>query len=375
MKVNSYLSHKCEVRTSAIGGSGIFAVSEINADEIVSVWGGKIYTGEECEELGQIHEYYLTHTVSVGWGVYLGWDEPDQRDDAELFNHSCEANLRIVGQTVIVARRKIEVGEELTIDYDCSEAIAEPLDCHCNSPRCRKSISGFLRLTPSDQMANRQFASEYLTNASDPTLLTPLPVNSSLCKVGRRSYRSPELRLHSWLSGKCEVRESPTSGLGVFATEPIRQNELVAVWGGIVYTRDEVDKFSSVVNNFATQTLQIAEGFYLKSNSLTAIDDSKRFNHSCDPNIGVKGQILVLARRDIAVGDELCFDYETTDVHLDGLECKCGSSKCRKKLYGTSWLDRDFQQANQSWFSWYMQEKISQVNDKRPDTSDEQTIA
>lgn len=168
------------------------------------------------------------------------------------------------------------------------------------------------------------------------------------------------MRLHSWLSDKCEVRESPTSGLGVFATEPIQQMELVAVWGGIVYTREEVDGLGKLMENFKTHPLQIAERFYLASSSLTAIDDAERFNHSCDPNVGVKGQILLLARRNIEAMEELCFDYETTDLHLDGLECSCGSPNCRKRLDGTSWQRTKFQEQHRGWLSSYIEQRIEQ---------------
>jgi len=36
-------------------------------------------------------------------------------------------------------------------------------------------------------------------------------------------------------------------------------------------------------------------------------------NHSCEPNIGVQGQIVFVAIRDIAAGEELTHDWATTD--------------------------------------------------------------
>jgi SET domain-containing protein len=36
-------------------------------------------------------------------------------------------------------------------------------------------------------------------------------------------------------------------------------------------------------------------------------------NHSCEPNIGVQGQIVFVAMRDIAAGEELTHDWATTD--------------------------------------------------------------
>jgi uncharacterized protein len=36
-------------------------------------------------------------------------------------------------------------------------------------------------------------------------------------------------------------------------------------------------------------------------------------NHSCDPNIGVRGQIVFVAVRDIEAGEELTHDWAMTD--------------------------------------------------------------
>ena len=36
-------------------------------------------------------------------------------------------------------------------------------------------------------------------------------------------------------------------------------------------------------------------------------------NHSCEPNLGLQGQIAFVAMRDIAADEELTFDYAMTD--------------------------------------------------------------
>lgn len=165
-------------------------------------------------------------------------------------------------------------------------------------------------------------------------------------------------RLHSWLSPKCFVAHSSLGGLGVFASEPVAAEELVAVWGGIVLRADELGSVANMFEHFKTQAVQVADEFYLTSTSLTAIDDAERFNHSCNPNIGVKGQILVLARRDIQLGEELYFDYDTTDIGSAVFQCRCGDSSCRKTIDGTSWMSADFQLRNQGWLAWHIEQRI-----------------
>ncbi|MEO6390659.1 MAG: SET domain-containing protein-lysine N-methyltransferase [Pyrinomonadaceae bacterium] len=54
-------------------------------------------------------------------------------------------------------------------------------------------------------------------------------------------------------------------------------------------------------------------------------------NHSCDPNafmMILHGHILFFALRDIAAGDEITVDYETT-LHDDHKRCSCGAATCR----------------------------------------------
>jgi len=36
-------------------------------------------------------------------------------------------------------------------------------------------------------------------------------------------------------------------------------------------------------------------------------------NHSCDPNCGLVGAVLVVAMRDIEPGEEITFDYAMSD--------------------------------------------------------------
>jgi len=167
------------------------------------------------------------------------------------------------------------------------------------------------------------------------------------------------MRLHSWLTPKCEARCSALAGVGVFATAPIEPLELVAVWGGVIYTYPEIQAMGTAFPHFLTHPFEVAEGFFMGSTSNMAIDDAKRFNHSCDPNVGVKGQVIVLAQRRIEPGEELTFDYETTDIAPDPFDCRCCGTGCRGHIDGSRWQCPDFQQANHGWFSWFIAEKIA----------------
>lgn len=60
-------------------------------------------------------------------------------------NHSCEPNsiLDISGQSKLIAKKDIEAGEEITVDYNETEKNGKRACCDCKSKNCR---GYFLRL-------------------------------------------------------------------------------------------------------------------------------------------------------------------------------------------------------------------------------------
>lgn len=61
-------------------------------------------------------------------------------------------------------------------------------------------------------------------------------------------------------------------------------------------------------------------------------------NHSCYPNSTVicQGKKLVLfSARDIQAGEEITFDYTTSNVMSEEFSCECKSENCRGIIQGT----------------------------------------
>lgn len=166
------------------------------------------------------------------------------------------------------------------------------------------------------------------------------------------------MRIHSLLSPRCKVTQSPISGRGIIAIDDFKAGELVAVWGGKIYSADEVNRLAEIFPHFATHTVSVYPGYYLGSENLYEFDDAELFNHSCNANVGVKGQIILVARRSITSGEELTFDYDTTETLADPFECKCGSQNCRGVINGTAWQNPEFIDHNRDFISWYILEKL-----------------
>lgn len=61
-------------------------------------------------------------------------------------------------------------------------------------------------------------------------------------------------------------------------------------------------------------------------------------NHSCAPNLWLAGATSLVARRDVAAGEELTQDYATyTGVESWRMPCRCGSDGCRGVVTGRDW--------------------------------------
>jgi SET domain-containing protein len=159
----------------------------------------------------------------------------------------------------------------------------------------------------------------------------------------------------NWLTPKAEARPAGIKGWGSFATEPIRRGESVAAFGGYCVTRDVLD---ALPEERQGRSIQIDEDLYLVSAELPEAGDM--LNHSCEPAAGLVGSQVLVAMRDIEVGEELTFDYATCDCSdYDEFECACEEPTCRGIVTGRDWLDPVLQARYDGWFSPYLARKIA----------------
>jgi len=120
------------------------------------------------------------------------------------------------------------------------------------------------------------------------------------------------------------------AGLALFAKEPIERGDFIIEYVGKILTGKEAD---------------IQGGRYLfEVNSKKTIDGTPRYNtaryinHSCKPNCEPEtkqGRVLIFAKKSIAVGEELNYDYgkEYCDEFLVTGGCICGNCSGKTKYY------------------------------------------
>jgi SET domain-containing protein len=153
------------------------------------------------------------------------------------------------------------------------------------------------------------------------------------------------------------VRESKIHGHGLFATADIAKGEVVAIKGGHIVDRDTLRR--EITPKLGPVEIQIGDDLFIAPVTGEERELSMLYsNHSCDANIGMRGEITFVAMRDIRAGEELTHDWCTTDDDDYSVVCKCGSAKCRGTLTGKDWQRPELQKRYAGYFSAYLTEKI-----------------
>lgn len=134
-------------------------------------------------------------------------------------------------------------------------------------------------------------------------------------------------------SAEVAVRRAD-GGAGLFARRSFVPGEIVLRLEGRIVARP------------TRHTIQLGPGEHLEPSSPTACP-WVYLNHSCAPNVVVDvAHRVVIARHPIAAGDELRFDYDTTEWELaEPFVCRCGAPDCVGTVRGFRHLPAERQHA------------------------------
>ena len=93
--------------------------------------------------------------------------------------------------------------------------------------------------------------------------------------------------IRSVMSDKVEIRDTSLNGKGIYAKENIKAGEIVFIKGGHILTRDKIYS-SSVINSY----FPISDEYFLAASNQEEEEAIKLYqNHSCNPNVGLHGEI------------------------------------------------------------------------------------
>jgi SET domain-containing protein len=161
----------------------------------------------------------------------------------------------------------------------------------------------------------------------------------------------------SYRSARTAVRPSPIHGRGLFATANIGKGEVVMVKGGHIISNAQKDEITA---QLGPVEIQIGDGLFIGPVTPEEREGSMLYsNHSCDPNLGLRGEITFVAMRDIAAGEELTHDWAMTDDDNYSIGCNCGAALCRSTLTGKDWQRPELQKRYSGYFSAYLAAKIA----------------
>lgn len=165
----------------------------------------------------------------------------------------------------------------------------------------------------------------------------------------------------SWISPKARKGiGSGIAGRGLFAIQQIGAGEIVAVKGGHIVTTAQLSQLADPLPN---SEIQIADGLHLAAISPEEYEPVMLFiNHSCEPNVGFAGNIVLIAIRAVAAGEELTTDYALFDDSDGQMTCHCNTPSCRRVIDGHDWRRSDLQRRYSGYFSWYLQRKIGDIH-------------
>jgi len=150
------------------------------------------------------------------------------------------------------------------------------------------------------------------------------------------------LKRHQRLHKKWKLILDHQSHYGMYASEDIEAGEVIEAYEEqphVLVTRKHVNRHWNEQQQrwFAQYAYPLTEELFVSWSHDP--DHWKPINHSCEPNAWLDGLNLV-ARRDIAPGQEITMDYATfCNEHMEEFICRCDADNCRGVIRGSDYKE------------------------------------
>ncbi|MBI2624089.1 SET domain-containing protein [Candidatus Parcubacteria bacterium] len=160
------------------------------------------------------------------------------------------------------------------------------------------------------------------------------------------------------MNPKLEASRSLIEGRGIHARKPIEKGELLTKSVGRIVDRD----------TYLREVVQYGWdlGYNLDADHwLIPLDSANPsadwlMNHSCDPTGVQTSDDNIIARRDVKPGEEITYDYATTEEDPEWrMWCRCGSQNCRGVITGNDWKLPEVQEKYAGHFTASIARKIA----------------
>ena len=166
-----------------------------------------------------------------------------------------------------------------------------------------------------------------------------------------------------------DVKASPIEGLGVFAKRQFRPGERIRELNVV----REITREHPLREDLGERADHCD---YPDGKVVLLGYPDRHINHSCDPNAYVlyeqDGSFLV-ARHEIASGEEITCDYNMNITGGSSWPCRCGAARCRGTTGGDFFLlpaeiQREYRPLLAPWFTRKHRDRLEMLDaDRRPD--------
>ncbi len=135
---------------------------------------------------------------------------------------------------------------------------------------------------------------------------------------------------------KFSISRSHIDGVGLYVNHPYKKGDFIAYIEG---EKVVIKKFTPSLSKMGWNWIGTSRYTWINTDK----SPFRYINHSCDPNVAIRGERTVYALRSISKGEEITMDYSLTECQDDWLipRCQCSSSNCRKVIRSIQYLDNN----------------------------------
>jgi uncharacterized protein len=135
------------------------------------------------------------------------------------------------------------------------------------------------------------------------------------------------------------------TGEGLFAKVNFKKGNLIFTWEGVLKN----GRYPYYVGN---RWLQIEKCQWIAP---LRINPGWYINHSCNPNSGIKDSVKIVAIKNIRKGEEVTFDYSTSESETEWyLICHCENKNCRRIIRPYKFLSTELKLRYRDFISEYL---------------------
>lgn len=155
-------------------------------------------------------------------------------------------------------------------------------------------------------------------------------------------------------------------GYGLFAVKFIKKGETLSVISGAIMPKAEIALISQkFIEHLEKYSIEIDDDLILYPTD--TLNNVFYMNHSCNPNAGNSDPYALIAMRDINAGEQITYDYATTDANdifeRGEMNCFCGAANCRLIITGDDWMKSELQEKYKGYFQPHIQRKIEMLKE------------